>query len=274
MSLLRVIVMDVGWGDCIVIESQDSAGNWHFGLVDCNDTSANQSALNFFKRRLRTEKYVNANSSHLFKFVLLSHDHADHGQGLKGMMREFGTEWFWYPKEGRRTIQTQLMSYARRSKKVQKQQALDNNRILPNLGDATVEVLWPKPGFYTSDQNNNSVILLLTLGDHAFLLSGDAEAEAWKEAAPKIPDNVQFFKVPHHGSRNGSLDRHGQPTWLDHCPDDAVLGISCWAKYGHPHEEVLQLFDNNNRKYLRTDIQYHLIAETDGTNPVKYSYHR
>ncbi len=272
--LMRVIVLDVGWGDSIIVESRDSVGNWHFGLVDCNDTSSNLATLNFFKRRLKTEKYPNANDPHLFKFVLLTHDHADHGQGLKGMMRQFGTEWFWYPKENRRAVQTNLMSYAKRSKKVLKQQALDNTRLLPKLGDVTMEVLWPAPGYNDPAQNNNSVVLLLTLGSCTFLLSGDAEEVAWQNIANKIPSDVEFFKVPHHGSRNGSLDGHGQPTWLPHCPTTATLGISCWARFGHPHDEVLDAFEDENRTYLRTDKHYHLIAETDGIGPTTVSYHR
>ncbi len=274
MSLLRVLVLDVGWGDCIIIESQDSNGDWHFGLVDCNDTSSNQAALNFFKRRVRTEDYPNIHDDHFFKFTLLTHDHADHGQGLKGMMREFGTEWFWYPKEGRRAVQSNLMAYARRSRKVQKQQALDYTRALPNLGDVTMDVLWPEPEYYDPDQNNNSVILLLTLHEQAFLLTGDAEEDAWSHVASQIPRNVKFFKVPHHGSRNGSLDGNGQPTWLGDCPPDAMLGISCWARFNHPHQEVIDLFNNAPQDYLRTDLHYHLIAQTDGISPVTITYHR
>jgi competence protein ComEC len=271
---MRIILLDVGWGDSIIIESEDSKGKLYYGLIDCNDTSTNLATFNFFKRRLGTKNVPYSKKGHVFDFVLLTHDHADHSQGLKGMMREFGTKWFWYPKEQQRTLQASLMAFANRSKRVENQQALDNTVILPDLGDVSMKVLWPAPDYLHKNQNNNSVVLLLTLGEDSFLLTGDAEADVWSEIADQIPENVKFFKVPHHGSVNGSFDKDNAPAWLKNCPSAATLGISCWKRFGHPHKEVLDLFINHNRQYLRTDIHYHIIAETDGKSGVNLTYHR
>ena len=41
MSELAVTLIDVGWGDSILLESTDAAGVTRFALVDCNDYEHN-----------------------------------------------------------------------------------------------------------------------------------------------------------------------------------------------------------------------------------------
>lgn len=274
MSKLRVIMLDVGWGDSILIESEDNQGNPHFAVVDSNDTSSNRFTLNFLKRRLQTRGIDYRSQKHFLDFVLLTHAHTDHGQGLKAVMKEFGTKEFWHSKSSNWSSMGNLLSYARRSSNVAHHQAIDDNRDLPDFGDVKLDVLWPIEGNPSeADENNNSVVITLTLGNTTFLLSGDAEKEVWQHIAPQIPANTSFFKVPHHGSVNGSFDGRN-PAWLNQCPNNAVLGISCHiGRFGHPHQRVIDLFQNQARTYLRTDKHYHLIFETDGQTTQKYFHH-
>lgn len=274
MSKLRVIMLDVGWGDSLLIESEDDQGNQFFAVVDCNDTDRNRFTLNFLKRRLQTNGIDYSNDPHFLDFVLLTHGHSDHGQGLKSIMKEFGTKQFWYSKSSNWSSMGNLLSYARRSNKVDHHQAIDNNRVLPGFGDVELDILWPINGNPSdSNENNNSVVMTLTLGNTTFLLSGDAEKDVWQQVASNIPDETAFFKVPHHGSVNGSFDG-ANPAWLDDCPNQAKLGISCHVgRFGHPHQQVIDLFENNGRTYKRTDKHYHLVFETDGNNTDMYYHH-
>ncbi|MEN8180336.1 MAG: MBL fold metallo-hydrolase [Pseudomonadota bacterium] len=274
MSKLRVILLDVGWGDSILIESEDSQGNLHFAVVDSNDTPSNRFTLNFLKRHLQT-KGINYRSQKPFlDFVLLTHGHTDHGQGLKAVMQEFGAKQFWYSRSSNWSSMGSLLSFARRSSNVVHHQAIDNNRILPLLGDVKVDVLWPIDGNPSEpNENDNSVVMTLTLDNTTFLLSGDAEKEVWQHVASQIPDNTSFIKVPHHGSVNGSFNGNN-PAWLDDCPDEAVLGISCHiGRFGHPHQQVLDLFTSKGRRHFRTDQQYHLVFETDGQETKAFYHH-
>lgn len=273
MPQLRVIVLDVGWGDAILLETMDNNGKWHFAVVDSNDTAKNQFSLNFLKRRLQTLGIDYSTDTHFLDFVLLTHAHADHGQGLKAIMQLFGTKQFWYSKSSSWSGTTSLLKFAQnpRQGSIEHHQAIDDGCQLPFFGDVELDILWPPQTQTNPDanENNNSVVMTLTLGDTTVLLSGDAEEAVWQHVASKIPENTAFVKVPHHGSVNGSLDAADNPTWLNDCPANAKLGISCHVgRYGHPHQKVLDLFTNNNFQYIRTDKQYHIefIIDEQGSH--------
>ena len=275
MGILKITLIDVGWGDSIFIEHVDAANNHHYGLIDSNDSKEIKSTRIFIERffRLKREDIPEP----LFDFVLLTHGHDDHGKGLEGIIRKYGTIYFWHPKSNQIGPNAPLIRYCgRANSKVEQSEALNSTKILPSFGDVSMAVLWPHYNRISNDENNNSVVLTLKYGNTSMILTGDAEEEVWDDIAVYIPQDTVFFKVPHHGSRNGSLNDQGQPTWLPNCPATASLGISCMYRkdYKHPHDEVLTAFTNAGRKYYRTDEQYHLTVSLDGTGPphVKYSH--
>jgi competence protein ComEC len=275
MSSLHVTLIDVGWGDSILIESIGESDNSKplYALVDSPDTPYLQSSYIFLKRHFEKKGVKIPEDKPLFEFVLLSHPHTDHYQGLKTIMKEFGTRNFWYPKSTEWGSAADLIRFAGVSSNVQHHQSIDDTKIIPKLGDVDIAVLWPvynQPD--SSNENNNSVVLSLRLGNVVFVLSGDAEAEVWSQISGKL-SNARFFKIPHHGSINGTFDSHGNTPWLSSCPN-ACLGISSHVRpFGHPNQQVVQLLDSTRREYYRTDQHYHITVQTDGTDvEVKYSH--
>lgn len=273
MSKLTATIIDVGLGDSILLDSEDSKGNHHFALVDSNDTKYNRSSIMFLERLFARVYPSHLQKMPLFDFVILTHTHADHGQGLKDILRRFGARTFWYPESHRWTGLTGLLSFAQRSSKVVHHQPVNDTKLLPKLGDVDMEILWPPPKQVSTNENNNSVILHLKLGDDSFLLTGDAETEVWDKIAGKIPKTTRLFKVPHHGSKTGVIDASGNTPWLNRCPKSAHLAMSTHnQKYGFPDPEVITLLQAQRRKIYRTDENYHLSFETEGSGTkAKYS---
>ncbi|HYX05965.1 MAG TPA: hypothetical protein VE912_04455 [Bacteroidales bacterium] len=277
MSKLTVTLIDVGWGDSILLESIDSNNTSHFGLIDSNDTTYERSSFIYLKKYFDRKSLLYSGNNHIFDFIMLSHAHSDHGQGLKGVLKEFGTKNFWYPKSLSWSSMVYLINYANRYQKfVDVHQSVDDTKILPNFGKVIMKVLWPRYGdsIDTKNENNNSIVLTLQLDEVVFILTVDAEAEVWQQISSLIPPNTKLFKVPHHGSVNGTFDNNNTP-WLDQCPSDTVFPISSHIKpFKHPHQKVIDELDSRNKKYFRTDQQYHLTFETDGTSiNTKYSHY-
>jgi beta-lactamase superfamily II metal-dependent hydrolase len=212
MSQLKIILIDVAWGDSIFLEAKDDNGNEHYALIDSNDTTYNKQSLIFLKKYFQKKFNTSSINKPVFEWVMLSHAHMDHGEGLKEIMRMFGTRNFFYPKSIENTSLAHLQEYANRARIIH--QAVDGNRVFPDFGNVKVHILWPQHGTDPSDdENNNSIVLQMTLHNQSCIFTGDAEEAVWDKIGHLIPDNTVFFKVPHHGSRNGSLDSRGNGTW-------------------------------------------------------------
>lgn len=272
MSKLSVTLIDVGWGDSILIESTSDAGQTHYALVDCNDTSNQRSSYLFVKRFLERRGVDLTSEQRIFDFVLLTHGHADHANGIQAMMSTFKTDWFWYPKSVDFGGFAKLVSYANKyPSKVNRHQAVDNTKLLPDLGDVSLDVLWPPytPSgvFDTNNENNNSIVLVLTLGQVSFLLSGDCEAGNWDQIVPGIPGipGLAVFQAPHHGAVNGLFADDDSTPWLDALPATARIAMSSHIRpYNHPAPEVITELSNRNIDPFRTDLHYHLTFSTVG----------
>lgn len=276
MSLLRVTLIDVGWGDSLLLETEDGGGKPLYALVDSNDSATLRSSYIFLKRFFEKKGYDVPTSKTLFDWVLLTHAHADHGQGLKPILKDFGTRQFWYSKSNSSTaFFADLLRFAGRSARVEHHQAIDDTKILSNFGDVTMTVLWPMYNQIANNENNNSIVLALKLGGVSFVLTGDAEVDVWDTISSKIPPDTYFFKVPHHGSDNGTIDASGKTPWLDRIAAvPGQLGISSHVRpFSHPDPEVVDAFSARHLTCYRTDLHYHVAVETDGTNVrVQYSH--
>ena len=276
MALLSITLIDVGWGDSILIESETNQGDIHYALIDCNDTTKSRSSYLFLKRFFERKRF-NPNNRRYFDFVLLSHGHADHGSGIQAIMRDFPTDWFWYPKSVEFGSFAKILRYANRyQQKVARHQSIDQTKNLPSLGDVQLSAMWPPNSgnqpHDSQNENNNSVVLRLTLGNVSFVLTADCEADNWPQFLPGLVvgnQRIAAFQSPHHGAENGLFDANGQTPWLDalgnlpHMP--IILMSSHIRPHNHPAPQVTTILDNQNREYLRTDIHYHVTVRTDGT---------
>jgi len=283
MSYLSVTLIDVGWGDSILIEASDGSARPRFALVDSNDNAEKQywPTRNFLRKHFGSRENEFQVEKPFFDFVMISHDHSDHGTGLKRIMKDYGTGNFWHPKVVRdeSVIITHLMDYANHHNVQINEQAVDSEDELGDIGDVQIDVLWPPPGVIEPNPNNNSVVLLLTLDRVSFLLTGDAEGKVWDQIAGQIPQNTRVVKVPHHGSQNGTLYHGVSPLVdrLDNFPVKAHLGISCHPNYPNrfdfPHQQVLDRIGQRPYPYYRTDHHYHItfIAENNDVR-IKYSH--
>ncbi len=276
MIALDITLIGVAWGDSIFIESINAEGKTFYALIDSNDTTSQKSSFIFLKKYFERKGIDTDRNKPLFDFVLLSHAHSDHGQGLKEIMMKFGTKYFYYSKSLQWAALSTLISFANRSPGVEHHEALNSGKTLPPLGDAFLKVLWPDHDTIPDDnENNNSIILLIRLNNVAVLLTGDSEKDVWAQIAGRIPPDIQVFKVPHHGSVNGTFGDSGDPCWLDKISQGTLLAISSHIKpYGHPHKKVLDLFDSKNYKYFRTDTDYHVTFRIEDVNVrTKYSHY-
>ena len=166
-----------------------------------------------------------------------------------------------------------VIQYANKyPQKVKRHQAIDNSKVIPNFGSVQLKILWPPYSavgpYHTTNENNNSVVLALTLGKASFILTGDCEADNWPMIVGNLPTipGLSVFKVPHHGSMNGVFSTNGSTPWLDVLPSDTRFAISSHiVPFSHPANQVVLEFANRQIQPFNNIIHYHLIFTTYGT---------
>ena len=240
---LKVHFINVGQGDCTLLESRDE-----FVLIDAGETEQAETVLNYLKKHCADS----------LKYVIATHPHSDHVGGMAKVIERVPTENFI-------TVETDQNTGV--WKKVLK--AVDKNDVnyidarvgdTYRFGDASFTILAPLSDNYDG-YNNYSVVTRVDCGDIRFLLTGDAEAESEKEMLNAKEDlRADVLKCGHHGSSTSSTAAFLKAV------DPAFAIISCgkYNDYGHPHEETLEKLKMLDCFYLRTDTRGTIVAETDG----------
>jgi competence protein ComEC len=113
------------------------------------------------------------------------------------------------------------------------------------------------------DPNNFSVVSKLSYGDFDALFTGDISPETLGEViAHNDLSNIEYLKVPHHGSKNGLT----QIALNEISPEIAVISSGKGNRYGHPHKEVLEMLLSSKAQIFRTDTDGDIVVKTDGVN--------
>jgi competence protein ComEC len=281
VNTLAITVIDVGWGDSILVESEDAKGTY-YALIDSNDTTSARSSYLFLKRFFERKRKDISRPNFTFEFVMLTHNHADHASGLSRIIRDFGARRFLYSNSNPHSLLANILRYVNRpNARLLHPQAIDDSTDVTRIpfGHVSLDILWPPHGVVDANENNNSIVLSLTLGEVTFILTGDATADVWQNIVPKLPASTRVFQIPHHGARNGTFDGAGETPWLSHFRRrrrvvQAVIS-SHIRPHQHPHPDVVTALNASVKPIIhyRTDLHYHVRFETGGKNvTVSYSH--
>ncbi len=195
--------------------------------------------------------------------MVLSHAHEDHAGGAAAVVRATHPAWWWEPafvttSPGYRAALEAVAHDRGRWKRVH-----PGDRY--TLDGVTVTVLAPDSTWTAAQVNANetSVVLRVSYGAHAFLLTGDAERdeEAWL-VAHYSPDELRadVLKLGHHGSRTSS-----SAPFLDVVqPRLGLASVGTGNRYGHPAPETLSALLARDVPVFRTDLDGTVVVRSDG----------
>ncbi|WP_182523758.1 ComEC/Rec2 family competence protein [Nocardioides dongkuii] len=196
--------------------------------------------------------------------VVLTHFHADHVDGLAGVLegREVGvveTSPVLDPTSGVAAVERAASAAG-----VPLRPAVPGTRA---VGEATVQVLAPAVPVRTgpgdgSAANDASVVLLVEVDGVRVLLTGDLEPPGQAALARSLPGlAVDVLKLPHHGSR------HQDPAFLASLDADVVLvSVGADNDYGHPAPEAVEPLLASGADVLRTDLDGDLAVLATGAD--------
>lgn len=255
---LEITMIDVGQGDSFLIGLPDG----RFALVDGGGMPlrGRRRADPFDVGEEVVSAYLWHRGLQRLEVIAVTHLHEDHAGGVPSLVENFRPRELWTPFAADTPLWRRIEAAARRAGariRVLKQ----DDRC--DLGGAACRVLAPARDqpWTGRPQNNDSLVLELRHGRHAFLLTGDIEAPVEARLAQEGRLRpVQVLKVPHHGSRRSATE------WLLENTRPAVALVSAGEgnSYGLPHPETLDRLRAMHTLVVRSDRDGLVSVRSDG----------
>lgn len=237
-----LVACDVGQGDALVV----SVGAGRAVVVDVGPDPV---LVDGCLRRLGVQEVP---------MVLLSHLHADHVDGLVGVLRG-------------RTVGAVATSVApppveayARIRRLAEDADIPVVTLRPGetwaVERATIEVLGPVARYVgtRSDPNNSSIVARITVGEVSMLATGDIEFEAQSDLLRRGIDlSADVLKVAHHGSA------YQDPAFLTSTGAGvALISVGSGNDYGHPDAVLVDRLASAGMAVNRTDRDGDLAVVT------------
>jgi len=259
---LRVTLLDVGQGSAVLLEFPGGAtalvdGG---GVADLTafDVGAQVVAPFLWRRKIAT-----------VDTLILTHPNSDHLNGLLFIADNFNVKSVWTNGESRPLpgYQKLMRTASERGMAVPRWADLPRDSTVKG---AALEVLYPPGDFrerlqvdrWRQDENNNSLVTRVALGEVSVLIPGDIMRPAEKELVALAGDRLKstVLIAPHHGSRTSSSEE-----FLAAVAPQAVF-ISCADRPGSglPHPQTLERYAARKASIYRTDRNGAVQLTTDG----------
>ncbi len=232
-----LVACDVGQGDGLVVRVADRAAI----VVDVGpDPTAIRRCLD--QLRIAT-----------VPVLLLTHFHADHVDGLKGVLDHRTVGEIWVSALAEPTYEVAAVDQLARNRQLRVIHPVVGSSA--TAGEASWEVIGPSPRFALggssseSAVNDSSVVVMMTVQGIRILLTGDVEPDGQRAILSDGPDlRADVLKVPHHGSGRQDPDFFAATS-----AKIAVVSAGMDNDYGHPAPRTVQLLASLGMTLLRTD---------------------
>ncbi|MDD3339103.1 MAG: DNA internalization-related competence protein ComEC/Rec2 [Lachnospiraceae bacterium] len=251
---IKIVALDVGQGDNIVISTSDDI---HY-LIDGGSSTVNEVGT------YRIIPYLKSQGIDTLEYIFVSHTDADHMNGVAELLEAVAKQ--------ETSMRVKHLVLPRWSFKDEKYLGLEEaaaqagvpvlhmqqgDRIMD--GDMTWTCLYPDSKNKSTDINALSMTLDLNYKKFDALFTGDLEGKGEDAVLGQLRD-YDYLKVAHHGSKYST-----EQDFLDLVkPEVSVISCGENNRYGHPHEELIQRLEFCGTKIYRTDQAGAITCETDG----------
>ena len=229
---------DVGQGDSLVI----NLGDHRAIAIDAGPDGALED---------RCLKALGVNEIVL---LVLTHFHADHVEGVAGLIRNRRVENLWVGSGSEPAIE--LLQVARWLKNVPRTIVGKGAKVTISSfrGPIDLRVLWPEYGQLQCQEgaadgtsiNNTSVVLDIQAPDFSLFAPGDIEP---CPQAQIIADRTDILKVSHHGSAYQDFNLISALS-----PTISLISVGAGNSYGHPAPITIAALTRLRSRIYRTDL--------------------
>ena len=248
---LKLTFIDVGQGDSVLVEFPGrkkmliDGGGFPTGTFDIGESVVSPFLWNKGIKKL--------------DYLVLTHPHPDHANGLSAIARNFRVGEFWEafspPDDAKYAeLKTALGSVPQKRAFRGFSRQEDGVRVL---------VLFPSEGSSSvaPADNDRSLVMKVSFGATAILLPADIGANAEAEIL-SFGDDIKsaVFKSPHHGSATSSSEAFIRAV----APEVIVITAGRGNRFGFPQPEILGRYLAAGARVYRTDLHGAVEISSDG----------
>ena len=277
----EVWFLDVGQGDGIAVLYRDSCV-----LIDGGSSSVKEPGKNIL------EPFLESKAVSRIETVFLTHADLDHVNGIEYLLSA---------PDAPRISQVVLNAAAETDPAYEelKEEIRASGAALRYLGAGEemgmFRCLWPTRGIRDPDLNEQSLVLLFTVGENRVLLTGDAgkvsepgilqefseaglsedagkeysgKEYSGKENSGKENFRIDVLKAGHHGSSTSSGEEFLQALR----PQYTVISCGRDNRYGHPHRETIEALEFIGTEIYNTAVSGAIRAGLDGKTVKMQTY--
>jgi competence protein ComEC len=194
--------------------------------------------------------------------LVISHPDSDHYGGTPYLMEEFEVGMLLHNGSvGRSKTYKEIIEEAD-ARGIEVNSVAGGDKIT-GFGNIDIVVLSPLNNVTGSphDDNNRSVVLLITHGKNRFLFTGDIlqDGQQLMNRAGFTPD-CDILKIPHHGDNGAAYE----PFLIRARPALGIISAGINNPYGHPDPYTLRMYERMGIPVMRTDKSGAIKIVSDG----------
>jgi competence protein ComEC len=245
----KIIFIDVGQGDSILIQMPYNQGNY---LIDTG------GAIGFAREEWQERKQtfdpgrdvvlplLKSEGITSLDKLILTHGDGDHIGGSAALFAEIKVK---------KLILPRLTERSSLEKEIVKQAGQEGTTIYfggagTSWRSADAEFKLLSPIEKSDDRNENSIVLFAEFGGKKWLFTGDLGVDGEQVFLDKYKGiGIDVLKVGHHGSKFSTSAEFIEELK----PEYAIISVGMANRYGHPHAEILQRLEDNRIQTFRTD---------------------
>ena len=226
----RVTVMDVGQGQCILLQAEGK----NF-LVDCGGSSA-AFAANEAAALLQSQGIGRLDG------LILTHFDEDHAAGAVLLLTRIRADAIYLPD----SLDTDGYGEMLRKYEDGAVYTISSDTFL-SFGQAKISLY---PSTMGQTDNESGLCILFQTENCDILITGDrSHVGEWELLNHTTLPQLELLIVGHHGSKYSTSEELLAAT----TPETAIISVSAYNSYGHPAQELLERLEAYGCEIRRTD---------------------